>query len=97
MAMSHAKQRHEFDGERSGGREHPVVGWIGLLAILITIVLLVWARVAVIGTRDIEQTLVETSPDAAGAGKRAVEEQGAQAREVDEAVTSSRWATGFSP
>ena len=67
MAMSHAKQRHEFDGERSGGREHPVVGWIGLLAILITIVLLVWARVAVIGTRDIEQTLVETSPDAAGA------------------------------
>ena len=96
MAMSHAKQPHELDSERSGGREHPVVGWIGLLAILITILLLVWARVAVIGTRDIEQTLVETSPEA-GAGQRAVEERGAQTREVDEAVTSSRWATGFSP
>jgi hypothetical protein len=96
MPMSLAKQRHELDSNRSGGRDHPVVGWIGLLAILITILLLVWARVAVIGTRDIEEALVEPAPEA-DAAQGAAKDQGARGRKVDEAVTSSRWATGFSP
>jgi hypothetical protein len=96
MAMPLAKQRHGLDAGRSGGRDHPVVGWIGLLAILITILLLVWARVAVIGTRDIEEALVEPAPQA-DAAQAAPKERGARGREVDEAVTSSRWATGFSP
>ncbi len=96
MTMPLAKQRHGLDADRPGGRDHPVVGWIGLLAILITILLLVWARVAVIGTRDIEEALVEPSPEAA-AGQTAAEDQGARGRKVDEAVTSSRWATGLSP
>jgi hypothetical protein len=95
MGMPLAKQRHGLNAGRPG-RDHPVVGWIGLLAILITILLLVWARVAVIGTRDIEEALVDPASKA-GAAQAAPEERGARGREVDEAVTSSRWATGLSP
>jgi len=94
--MPLAKQRHGLVAGRSGGRDHPVVGWIGLLAILITILLLVWARVAVIGTRDIEEVLAKPTKET-DAGKGVAEERAARGREVDEAVTSSRWATGFSP
>jgi uncharacterized membrane protein len=96
MLMPFGKQRHGLDAGRSGGRDHPIVGWVGLLAIVITILLLVWARVAVIGTRDIEEALVAPAPQADTA-QGVHKERGARGREVDEAVTSSRWATGFSP
>jgi len=94
--MDAAKDRHQPDSGLPRQRDHPVVGLIGLLAILITIALLVWARVAVIGTRDIEEALIEpSSQDTQGRG--AADERRAPARDVDDAVTSSRWATGFSP
>lgn len=94
--MVAAKPRRDFDLDRRGDRDHPVVGWVGLLAIVITIALLLWVRLAVVGTQDIEEVFAET-PEAAGPDQHAGEKQVPPDREIDEAVTSSRWATGFSP
>ncbi|MGA8051048.1 MAG: hypothetical protein WCA09_12815 [Burkholderiales bacterium] len=94
--MIAAKPRRNLDLDRTGDRDHPVAGWVGLIAIAITIVLLVWVRLAVIGSQDIEEVFAET-PDAAGPDKGAGEEQAPPDHEIDEAVMSSRWATGFSP
>jgi len=94
--MIAAKPHRNLDLDRTGDRDHPVVGWVGLLAIVITIVLLVWVRLAVIGSQDIEAVFAET-PEAAGPDQRAGEMQVPPDREIDEAVMSSRWATGFSP
>lgn len=80
-------------------REHPVAAWVGIAAIVIAILLIIWARVAVHGTHDLEQTLSsgdsmpaahkrKPSPDADKARKAA---------ELDEAVAAGRWVGGFSP
>lgn len=94
--MQAAKDHRRARGRGAGRRDHPVVGWVGLLAIVATIVLLVWVRVTVIGTRDIEAALVEPAATE-GAARHAAEGQSAQQRDVDEAVAASRWATGLSP
>jgi len=94
--MIPAKPHRNLDLDRTGDRDHPVVGWVGLLAIVITMVLLVWVRLAVIGSHDIEEVFAET-PEAAGPDQSAGEKQAPPDREIDEAVMSSRWATGFSP
>lgn len=78
-------------------KEHPVVAIIAIIAIIAAIVLIAWARVAVHGTDDIEAALAELPalgdlPVAPKPDMKSDEE-----REVDAAVTSSRFATGFSP
>ena len=74
-------------------REHPVVAWIAVAAIACAMLLIVWARVEVHGTEDLEATLYE-EPEAKPLPQGEAAGHDAQ---VDDAVTASRWATGFSP
>ncbi|MGH8691669.1 MAG: hypothetical protein ACREUS_11655 [Burkholderiales bacterium] len=68
--------------------EHPVVAVIAIIAIVAAILLIAWARLAIHGTDDIEAAL---EPPVQDAGKPDAQ------REVEAAVTSTRFATGFSP
>jgi len=77
--------------------EHPITAIIAVLAIFVAILLITWARIEVHGTGDLEEALVEAQaqpgvPVLPPKGIKADEE-----REVDAAVTSSRFATGLSP
>ncbi len=79
--------------------EHPIVAWVGILAIVVAILLILWARFEVHGTHDLEQAL---SPDAATRSTAKpkpspdTDKRAAEAK-VDDAVAAGRWATGFSP
>lgn len=91
--MQTVRRQDDRGEQRPEQPDHPIVGWIGLVAIAATIVLLIWARVAVIGTGDIEEALVAPPQQESGGAAQ----QPVPAQDVDGAVTSSRWATGFSP
>ena len=65
---------------------HPFVGRVALGAIIFAMLAIVWAKVEVLGTRDIERTLTE---EEATLAQKCVDRL--------EAVVSNRWATGFSP
>lgn len=74
--------------------EHPIVALLAVLAIIVAILLIAWAGVEVHGTGELEAALSEAGAEKAPAhGHARTKKQ----REVDEAVTSSRFATGFSP
>ena len=76
--------------------EHPIVALLAVLAIIVAILLIAWAGVEVHGTGELEAALSESAAEKAPApphGQARTKKQ----REVDEAVTSSRFATGFSP
>ena len=80
-------------------REHPVAAWTGIAAILMAILLILWARIEIHGTHDLERTL---SADDAGTGAERrkpspAADKSARESDVDEAVATGRWATGFSP
>lgn len=79
--------------------EHPIVAWAGILAVLVAILLILWARFEVHGTQDLEEALSQEVPPGAVSGAKPSPEGDRSSREskVDEAVTASRWATGFSP
>jgi hypothetical protein len=66
-------------------RPHPFVGRAAVFSIFVAMLAIVWAKVEVLGTRDIERTLTE---------------EGATLTQVCadrlEAVAFNRWATGFS-
>ena len=79
--------------------EHPIVAWLGIVAIFVAILLILWARVEVHGTHDLEQAL---SQDAAAPGAVKPKpspdaDRHARDSKVEEAVATGRWATGFSP
>jgi len=77
--------------------EHPIVAWIAIAAVASAMLLIVWARFEVHGTRDLEAALIE-APDARPTPMPAAQaEESAHHSLVDEAVTASRWATAFSP
>jgi len=67
--------------------EHPIVAILALAAIVAAILLIMWARVALHGTDDIEAALTD------GPLVQSTDEQ----RELDAAVTSNRFAGGVSP
>jgi hypothetical protein len=69
-----------------------VVAILAIVAIILAIVLISWARVEVHGTGDLEAALAEPAAEEKPPARRPADE-----RELDEAVTSSRWATGLSP
>ncbi len=69
--------------------EHPVVAVVAVIAIIAAILLITWARVAVHGTADLEATVTEEPVKP--------KPQNDREREVDEAVTANRFATGLSP
>jgi hypothetical protein len=78
-------------------KEHPVVAVLAVIAIVAAILLIGLARLAVHGAEDLQEALadpvvsdlvvVPPKPDSIPQEERA----------VDAAVTSSRFATGFSP
>jgi hypothetical protein len=77
---SHSPQRSAQD------KPHPFVGRIAVGAIVLSMLAIVWAKIEVLGTRDIERTLTE---EGATLGQKCVDRL--------EAVAFNRWATGFSP
>jgi hypothetical protein len=91
--MGHACTHGQYPSPN--GNEHPVVAVIAIIAIVAAILLIAWARLAVHGTHDIEAAL--SGPPAEGAAAPKPHPKSEQEREVDAAVTSSRFATGFSP
>lgn len=78
--------------------EHPVVARIGIFAILVAILFILWARYELYGTQDLEQALADPSPRApAGRPKPSPDADRAKREsDVDDAVAAGRWATGFS-
>jgi hypothetical protein len=91
--MGHACTHHDCPD----AHEHPVVAVIAIIAMLAAILLIAWVRLEVHGTQDIEAALTEPTvqgdlPLAPKPDLKPDEE-----RELDAAVTSSRFATGFSP
>ena len=68
--------------------EHPVVAIVAIIAIVAAMLLITWARLEVHGTEDIEAAISEAPT---------VDYRPTEEREVDAAVTTSRFATGFSP
>jgi hypothetical protein len=88
---------HVFSHQHPDPHEHPVIAWIAIIAIIAAILLIAWARLEIHGTDDLEAALTETPalgdlPVAPRLDLKPDDE-----REVDAAVTSSRFATGFSP
>jgi hypothetical protein len=77
--------------------EHPVVAWIGILAIVLAILLIIWARVAVHGTGDLEAALSDDGAGEAVSRKEPSPEADRREEELHDAVATGRWATGFSP
>ncbi len=77
--------------------EHPIVAWIAIAAIVCAMLLIVWARIAVHGTRDLEAALTEGPETKPAPMLPAEAEVAGRHAQVDEAVTASRWATAFSP
>ena len=66
-------------------RPHPIIGRVAVFAIAASMLLIVWAKVEILGTLDIERTLTE---EHASLSQPCAERL--------HAVASSRWATGFS-
>jgi hypothetical protein len=66
-------------------KPHPFVGRVAVGAIIFAILAIVWAKVEILGTRDIERTLNE---EEATLGQMCVDRLSA--------VAFNRWATGFS-
>jgi hypothetical protein len=89
--MGHACT-HEDDFPRSPAPsgEHPVTAVLAVVAILIAMLLIAWARIEVHGTDDLA-ALVEDEPERS-TGRSAISNTGAAENEA----ASSRWATGFS-
>jgi len=80
-------------------REHPVAAWIGIVAILLAILLILWARIEIHGTHDLERTLSADEPRTAMERRKPSPDadKGVRSTEVDDAVATGRWVTGFSP
>ena len=85
--MGHTCTHDQFPGP---DKEHPVVAVIAILAIIAAMLVIAWARIEVHGTGDIEAVLAEPV-------EVQVHTTTSEEREVDAAVTSSRFATGLSP
>jgi hypothetical protein len=73
-------------------REHPVVAWLAVAAIVIASLLIAWARFEVHGTGDLVAALNE-EPEAHATPRGDTAAQDAQA--VDDAVAAGRWASTF--
>lgn len=94
--MGHAFTHDEVPGPQ-GNDEHPVIAVIAIIAILAAILLIAGARLAVHGTEDIEAALAEPPAQGERAAAPKPDPRPDVEREVDAAVTSTRFATGFSP
>jgi hypothetical protein len=80
-------------------REHPLVAWTGIVAMLAAILLISWARFEVHGSGDLEAALSHGGADPAPARRKPSPEGDSTKHEkaVDKAVAAGRWAAGFTP
>lgn len=79
--------------------EHPVVAWVGVVAIVVAVLLIVWARFEVRGTTELESAFSSRPPAVKPAGKTKTEnaqQDSGKRSEAESAAAKSRWATGFS-
>jgi hypothetical protein len=91
--------KHSPHPEPAPEEEHPVVAWMAVVAIVVAILFIAWARVAVHGTGDLEAALSDeaASPEERAAQASAQRDRTAPHEQVEDAVAASRWASGFSP
>jgi len=87
--MGHCCTQDDFPRSPEPKSEHPVTAALAVVAILLAILLIGWARVEVHGTDDLA-ALVDEQP-----GYTVVHSASSNAAAENEAA-SSRWATGFS-
>jgi hypothetical protein len=92
--MGHACTHEPFPGP---DREHPIVAALAVIAIVAAILLIAWVRLEVHGTEDIEAALTEAPAQGDLPVAPTPDLKPDSEREVEAAVTSSRFATGFSP
>ena len=92
--MGHVCTHEHFTGP---DKEHPVVAILAVIAIVAAILLIGLARVAVHGTEDLQQALADPVVSDLAVVPPQPDTIPQEEREVDAAVTSSRFATGFSP
>lgn len=92
--MGHACTHGHFTGP---DKEHPVVAILAVIAIAAAMLLIGLARVAVHGTQDLQQALADPVVSDLAVVPSQPDTIPQEEREVDAAVTSSRFATGFSP
>ncbi|MDH3320562.1 MAG: hypothetical protein OEO84_12855 [Betaproteobacteria bacterium] len=80
-------------------REHPIVAWASILAVAIAMLVILWARFEVHGTQDLEEALSQEQPAPATKVLKPSPEadRSPREKEVEDAVATGRWATGFSP
>ena len=92
--MGHACTHDHFTGP---DKEHPVVAILAVIAIVAAILLIGLARLAVHGTEDLQEALVDPVVSDLVVVAPKPDSIPQEERDVDAAVTSSRFATGFSP
>jgi hypothetical protein len=85
--MGHTCTPDDFPRSPEPNGEHPVTAVLAVIAILLAVLLISWARLEVHGTADLE-ALVEDEPQSSSTMSN-----GAAA---ENEAASSRWATGFS-
>jgi hypothetical protein len=85
--MGHVWTHDPYPGP--DGDEHPIVAALAIIAMVAAVLLIMWARFEVHGTDDIEAALSEPAANP--------EAKSDEALDLEAAVTSSRFATGFSP
>jgi len=95
--MGHACTHNDFGGAPDPQPEHPITAIIAVIAMLAAILLITWARIEVHGTGDLEEALVEPQVQPGVRVLPPKDIKAGEEREVDAAVTSSRFATGLSP
>ena len=76
--------------------EHPVVAWVGIAAIVVAVLLIIWARFEVRGTSELESAFSGRPATVKPASKKAKPQEEAKRSEAENAAAKSRWATGFS-
>lgn len=79
--------------------EHPIVAWVGILAVAAAILLILWARFEVHGTQDLQDALSEdaAAPALAKPKPSPQTDKAARDAQVEDAVAAGRWAGGISP
>jgi len=92
--MGHACTHDQFPPPP---KEHPVVAVLAVLAILAAIALIAWVRIEVHGLHDVEAALTEPVMEDSVPPVHGPQVLTHEERKVDAAVTSGRFATGFSP
>lgn len=78
------------------GEEHPVIGWLAVVAMLAAMLCILWVRVAIVGTRDVERTFVADQRLSADVTHRSSRHPHSLRKKAENAAAQSRWATGFS-